>query len=89
MVFQREGKKFELEFSVQCSSWTEDCMQFSFSKYMLLFLSRFLFKQRLHVTEKWLEGTNFLRIQYFTDKIFAPALARKGTSLPVSFIQEW
>jgi hypothetical protein len=39
MVLQREGKTFELEFCVQCSSWTEDCMWFSFSKRMLLFLS--------------------------------------------------
>ena len=39
LVLQREGKTFKLEFSIQCSSWTEDCMRFSFSKYMILFLS--------------------------------------------------
>ena len=30
MVLQRERKTFMLEFCVQCNSWTEDCMWFSF-----------------------------------------------------------
>lgn len=49
MVLQREGKTFKLEFSVQCSSWTEDCMRLSLSKYMLLALS----SNRI-----WLEDTD-------------------------------
>jgi len=42
MALQREGKTFKLEFSVQCSSWTEDCMRLSLSKYMLLALGPLL-----------------------------------------------
>jgi hypothetical protein len=79
MVLQREGKTFELEFSVQCSSRTEDCMQLSLSKHMLLDLSS---------NTLWLEDTDFLRIQYSADKTFASTLARKGISLLVNYIQE-
>jgi len=42
MALQREGKTFKLEFSVQCSSWTEDCMRLSLSQYMLLALGPLL-----------------------------------------------
>lgn len=76
MVLQREGKTFKLEFSVQCSSWTEDCMTFPFQTYAI------------SSNTLWLEDPDFLRIQYFADKTFAPALARKGISLLVSYIQE-
>ena len=35
------------------------------------------------------EGIHILRMSVFADKSFALALARKGTSLLVSHIQEW
>lgn len=78
MVLQRKAKKSELEFSVECGSWTENSMWFSspntYFKYMKTCL------KKVH------EDIHILRMYVFAHKPFAFALARKGTSLLVSHL---